>query len=317
MNFRARFIHLANRAAPGAASILARACDRVLDWIADALVWMPTRFSPPPLALLDANEIKTARGRARVALDPASVFVTRLTLRRRDPFEAHAAFDLQASRHSPLPYDELEAGLALGEDGVWHAAMVTKADLDTLRAQAQPGTVDHFVHAQEGVQPFIIRGSAERAVRRSHDGALLAGVVLLALSALLAGSALRNHSARALDAEQSARSELVVAVRELSDELDAYAAAPVTGAPLSILIEALDATGQARPEGWALASWRFEDSAIVAQFEFAPSAAGFADALSQSLASSGAVNTVTTNTIPSRTALARLELRAQIVGDQP
>tara|TARA_R110002073_G_scaffold69054_6_gene171340 strand:- start:41038 stop:41991 length:954 start_codon:yes stop_codon:yes gene_type:complete len=317
MSLAAHLLDLSYRIAPGAAGFLARASDHGLDRLADAFGWLPARFSPPPLPLVPASQIADARDRIRVALDPASVFVTKLALRRRDPFEARAAFDLQASRHSPLPIEELETGLALGEAGAWYAAMVAKADLDALRAQAPRGVIDHFVHSCDGVSGFAIRGTAERSVRRTHDGGLLAGLILLVLSSLLAGEVMRDRTERALEAQQAARSELVSAVRQVSEELGTLAAVPAGGTPLSLLIASLDATGQARPDDWTMLSWRFDGGEMVAQFEFPAATTNRAAQLSQSLAVSGVVDAISTNLVASPTSLARLELRAQIAGERP
>ncbi|WP_417492604.1 hypothetical protein [Maricaulis sp.] len=316
MKLTARLAGLIQGLAPGLFGALARAADRVLDWLADAFTGLPARFWAPPLALINASEIEGAQGRVRVALAPERVFVTRLALRGGDPLEARAAFRLQAPRHAPLAMDELETGLAFGEDGRWHAAMVEKVDLSALRSRATSCVIDHFVHEQDGVSAFVIRGAAERSVRRRYDGALLAGLMALAISLLLAGGAISAGTARALEVAQLERSHLVSAVRQVAEDLDLQAASPPSGSRLSSLIASLDATAFARPDGWTLLSWNVQGGAVTAQFECATHAASGALELSQSLALTGVLDSVTTNTLPTRNGLVRLEVRAQLAGER-
>lgn len=241
--------------------------DAILDILEEAAEWLPARFRPALVPIIDERELGTLRGPVRVRVAPDQLFVTPLPGRADDIFEARAIFRLQAGRLSPLPKGDYCASVSRSEDGDWVAAIIRSTELDQIRERARNGSA-HIVGFETGpasMGRFIFRGEAEGAERRRTALIRAAAVVLAPLSLVLFFAALAGR-AEELDAQaQQDRVRHLTEARAAHDRLEQLGTFDaVQGLSPNALVRSLNTFAEARPDGLEYVSWTYDGNVIRA-----------------------------------------------------
>lgn len=294
---------------------LTQILDDFIIWTSDAARWFPAMRPHPALHL---EELTESSGEACLSLDRSDVFIARLPVQTDDPFEAAAAYEMQADRLSPLDRTSVTCDVAPDREGDWYVAFVRNSLLSDMRSKAHEigASVEAFRFAGAGGLSFVFRGEEEMQLRRGRALQVLVSCLVFSASILACGVAIAFRSDTALAVAQAERRDAISQVRILGEErARLQSTSHINGMEPDQFIVVFDRIAGLRPANWTVVQWRFQSETITIQFELPQDSWAEADAFQQAIAGQAEFVGVTINRRRIQSDRLRAEMEIEMRGD--